>query len=88
MKMITATVAGFATAVTTSSIAQETTGGHYEWKVRHLLGPITSGAAKHLRVWVKDKTPQTANCDWDLMNADGFDCVKARQGQQMAPAKG
>lgn len=88
MKMIFATVAALAAITTTPSLAQEATGGHYEWKVRQLPGPNKSGIVKRQRVWVKDKTSQTANCNCEMMKADGDHCMKAMDGQQMAPAKG
>ena len=84
MKPIFAVAALAAATLAAPVFAQEAPGGHYEWQTRQVPGPNKSNTTSRVRVWVKDKSAQMANCDCDMMKADPADCMKKMTGGHMA----
>jgi hypothetical protein len=84
MKPIFAVAALAAATLAAPVFAQEAPGGHYEWQTRQVPGPNKSNTTSRVRVWVKDKSAQIANCDCDMMKADPADCMKKMTGGHMA----
>src|SRR3546814_7124736 len=76
MKTIFAVAALAAATLATAVLAQEASSGHYEWQTRQVPGPNKPNTTSRVRVWVKDKPAQMANCDCDLMKSSPDDCMK------------
>ncbi|KTE16856.1 hypothetical protein [Sphingopyxis sp. H115] len=84
MKPFFAVAALAAATLAAPVFAQEASRGHYEWQTRQVPGPNKSNTTSRIRVWVKDKSAQMANCDCDMMKADTADCMKRMSVGQMA----
>ena len=76
MKTIFAVAALAAATPAAPVLAQEASSGHYEWQTRQVPGPNKSNTTSRVRVWVKDKPVQMANCDCDMMKSSPDDCMK------------
>lgn len=83
MKTIFAVAALAAATLAAPVLAQDQSGGHYEWQTRQVPGPNKSGTTTRVRVWVKDKPGQMAHCDCDMMKVSPADCMKKMSGDQM-----
>ncbi len=88
MKMILFAAAIAAVGLATPTFAQEKSGGHYEWRERHVPGPNKSNIAPRVRVWVDDAPSRMASCDCDMMKSDAAHCMKTMSARQTMPAKG
>jgi len=76
MKPLFAVAALAAATLAAPVFAQVQSGGRYEWQTRQVPGPNKSNATSRVRVWVKDKPAQMAECDCDMMKADPAGCMK------------
>src|SRR3546814_11618375 len=92
MKTIFAVAALAAATLATAVLAQEASSGHYEWQTRQVPGPNKPNTTSRVRVWVKDKPAQMANCDCDLTKSSPDACKKpasvdhtVRPGARSAP---
>lgn len=83
MKPIFAAAALAAATLAAPVLAQEAPGGHYEWQTRQGPGPNKSNSSRRVRVWVKDKPAQMANCDCDMMQSNPIDCMKKMPDDHM-----
>lgn len=88
MKTIFAVAALAAATLAAPVLAQEAPGGHYEWQTRQVPGPNKSNTTSRVRVWVKDKPAQMAECDCDMMKVDATECMKKMPGRPMMPSQG
>ena len=88
MKTIFAVAALAAATPAAPVLAQEASSGHYEWQARQVPGPNKSNTTSRVRVWVKDKPVQMANCDCDMMKMSADDCMKPMQPGSAAPSAG
>lgn len=84
MKTIFAVAALAAATLAAPALAQEAPGGHYEWQTRQVPGPNKSNTTSRVRVWVKDKPAQMAECACDMMKSNPADCMKKMAGDHMA----
>lgn len=90
MKMMFTAAAMFAAATAAApALAQDASGGHYEWQTRQVPGPNKSGITQRVRVWVKDDPAKTASCDCAMMHdkAKAADCM-AGEHKAHAPSMG
>lgn len=83
------TLAAVAAALATTSVAsaQDTAGGHWEWRNGPSYGP-KSTVPSRTRVWVKDAATSMANCDCAMMQADHAACMMTMPGKAAAPSAG
>lgn len=81
MKTILMAAATLAAALSAApALAQDASGGHYEWQARQAPGPNKSNITPRVRVWVKDDTAKTASCDCAMMHdkATSADCMAGK----------
>lgn len=76
-----------AIASASAATAQDTAGGHWEWRSRTAHSPKSTGPA-HVRVWVNDADNSMASCDCPMMKADPADCMMNMPGKAGAPSAG
>ena len=88
MKPIFAVAALAAATLAAPVLAQEQSGGHYEWQTRQVAGPSKSNTTSRVRVWVKDKPGQMAQCECDMMKVSPADCMKKMSGDHKMPSQG
>ena len=88
MKTIIAVAALAAATLAAPVLAQDQSGGHYEWQTRQVPGPNKSGTTTRVRVWVKDKPGQMAHCDCDMMTVSPADCMKKMSADHRMPPQG
>lgn len=89
MKMIF-TLAAVAAALAGASVASahDNAGGHWEWQSRPTFGPNKSNVPSQVRVWVKDRGSEVANCNCDMMKMSAADCMMDMHGKSKAPSAG
>lgn len=88
MKPIFAVAALVAATLAAPVLAQEQSGGKYEWQTRQAPGPNKSNTPSRVRVWVKDKPGQMAQCECDMMKMSPADCMKKMSGDHKMPSQG
>jgi hypothetical protein len=83
------TLAAFAAALATTSIASahDNAGGHWEWRAQPSFGPKSTGPSR-IRVWVQDGDTHMANCDCAMMKEDASTCMMGMRGKAGAPSAG
>ncbi|MFO1255405.1 MAG: hypothetical protein U1E37_07005 [Sphingomonadaceae bacterium] len=84
------TFAAVAAALASASIAsaQDTAGGHWEWRTRPTHNP-KSYVPDTYRVWVKDgKDMQVAKCDCPMMKDSPDNCMMNMPGKAEKPSAG
>ena len=88
MKIIR-TLAAAAAALAGASIASanDTAGGHWEWRSQPPFGPKSTSPAR-IRIWVKDADSSMANCDCAMMQADHAAWMMTMPGKAAAPSAG
>ncbi|MBV1692650.1 hypothetical protein KRR38_34730 [Novosphingobium sp. G106] len=84
------TLAAALAAVTTVSVASahDRGPGHWEWQSRGIFGPNKSNLPPQVRVWVKDRTSEVADCNCDMMKMSAADCMMDMPGKPKAPSAG
>lgn len=84
------TLAAVAAALAGASVASahDNAGGHWEWQSRPTFGPNKSNLSPQVRVWVKDRNSEMADCDCAMMQADHAACMKTVPGKAAAPSAG
>lgn len=82
-------LAAIAAALATTSIAsaQNTAGGHWEWRDQPSHSP-KSPFPSRVRVWIKDAETSMANCDCAMMKADHTGCMMNMPGKAEKPSAG
>lgn len=83
------TLAAFAAALATASVASahDNASGHWEWRTQPTFGPKSTGPSR-LRVWVKGAETSMANCDCAMMKPDHASCMMDMRGKSGAPSAG
>ncbi|AZI37740.1 hypothetical protein NT2_06_01410 [Caenibius tardaugens NBRC 16725] len=84
------TLAAVAAALAGASAASahDNAGGHWEWQFRPTFGPNKSNRPSQVRVWVKDRSSEVANCNCDMMKMSVADCMMDMRGKGKAPSAG
>lgn len=84
------TLAAVAAALAGASAASahDNAGGHWEWQSRPTFGPNKSNLPSQVRVWVKDRSSEVANCNCDMMKMSAADCMMNIPGKPKAPSAG
>lgn len=84
------TLAAVAAALVGASVASahDNAGGHWEWQSRPTFGPNKSNVPSQVRVWVKDRGSEVANCNCDMMKMSAADCMMDMHGKPKAPSAG
>lgn len=84
------TLAALAAALAASSLAQasDRTGGHWEWQSRPTFGPSKSNLPSQVRVWVRDRNSEMADCNCAMMKMSAADCMMDMPGKPKAPSAG
>lgn len=89
MKTIFA-LAAVAAALAGASVASahDNAGGHWEWQSRPTFGPNKSNLPSQVRVWVKDRSSEVADCNCGMMKMSAADCMMDMRGKGAAPSAG
>lgn len=84
------TLAAIAAALAGASVASahDSAGGHWEWQTRAAFGPNKSNLPSQVRVWVKDRNSEMADCNCDMMKLSAADCMMDMRGKGAAPSAG
>ena len=84
------TLAAIAAALAgaSASSAHDSAGGHWEWQTRPAFGPNKSILSSQVRVWVKDRNSEMADCNCDMMKLSAADCMMDMRGKGAAPSAG
>lgn len=84
------TLAAFAAALAGASVASahDSAGGHWEWQSRPTFGPNKSNLPPQVRVWVKDRNSEMADCNCDMMKMSAADCMMDMRSKRAAPSAG
>jgi hypothetical protein len=84
------TLVAVAAALAGASVAsaREGAGGHWEWRAHPTYGPNKSSLPSQVRVWVKDRNSEVADCNCDMMKMSAADCMMDMRGKGAAPSAG
>lgn len=84
------TLAAIAAALAgaTTASAHDQAAGHWEWQTRPAFGPNKSNLPSQVRVWVKDRNSEMAECNCDMMKLSAADCMMDMRGKRAAPSAG
>ncbi|MEO6717228.1 MAG: hypothetical protein ABIM50_08280 [Novosphingobium sp.] len=84
--ILTLAAAAAALAIASVASANDTAGGHYEWRDAPAFGPKAIPHRNH--VWVNDAQTSMASCNCSMMKADASGCMMSMPGKSRAPSAG